>query len=359
MRSNDLQLSRSAIDASPSPVAVPTRPVDLSIVVPAHNEGATLRDLWQETVAALADADLNWEMVVVDDGSTDESASILRDLHAADPRLGALSLRRQCGKTAALALGFRAARGRLIVTLDGDLQDDPRDVPRVVAALADADVVNGWKVDRKDSPSRVLSSRIFNFVARALFGLKLHDMNCGVKGFRREVVSELPLYGELHRFLPLLAHWRGFSVTELETNHRPRRVGKSRYGLMRPFYGAMDLVTVLFLTRFSRRPAHLFGLAGLGLMLPGAGVVLYITDLWFTYGNIQNHHPLLIGGVLLIVVGVQLLTAGIFGELIANIAVPADREYPVRFLLEPKTSADAGSGDADHAAKPGSTLRRY
>ncbi|HUI26153.1 MAG TPA: glycosyltransferase family 2 protein [Candidatus Kryptonia bacterium] len=339
MQSSDWQLSKSATgaEASAPPAAAQTRPVDLSIVVPAHNEAATLRQLWQETADALADSDLNWEMLIVDDGSDDDSPAILRELHAAHSRLGVLSLRRQCGKTAALALGFRAARGRLVVTLDGDLQDDPRDVPRVVAALADADVVNGWKIDRQDSTSRVLSSRVFNLVARAMFGLELHDMNCGLKGFHHEVVVELPLYGELHRFLPLLAHWRGFSVKEIETNHRPRRAGKSRYGLMRPFFGAMDLVTVLFLTRFRRRPAHLFGLAGIGLLLPGVAIALYITDLWMTYGNIQNHHPLLIGGVLLIVVGVQLMTAGIFGELIANVAAPLDREYPVRFQLEPKS----------------------
>ncbi|HVN83882.1 MAG TPA: glycosyltransferase family 2 protein [Candidatus Binatia bacterium] len=322
-------------EVAPAVIAAASdHPVDLSIVVPAHNESATLGQLWIETEAALADGGLNWEMIIVDDGSDDDTAAILRALHAKHPRLGVVSLRRQCGKTAALALGFRAARGRLIVTLDGDLQDDPRDVPRIVAELDHADMVNGWKVERHDPTSRILSSHAFNFAARVLFGLPLHDMNCGLKGFRREVVSELPLYGELHRFLPLLAQWRGFAVREIATNHRPRRAGKSRYGLMRPFYGAMDLATVLFLTRFRRRPAHLFGLAGLALLIPGGLIALYISVLWMTYGDIQKHHPLLIASVLLIVVGVQLMTAGIFGELIANVAAPVDREYPVRFELK-------------------------
>ncbi|MBI4516738.1 MAG: glycosyltransferase family 2 protein [Deltaproteobacteria bacterium] len=307
--------------------------VELSVVVPAHNEAASLRQLWQETAAAVAATGLSWEMIVVDDGSTDETTAVLRELHAADARLGAISLRRQCGKAAALATGFRAARGRLVVTLDGDLQDDPREIAPVVAALAKSDVVNGWKVARQDPLSRVLASRLFNFVSRRLFGLKLHDLNCGLKGFRREVVAELPLYGELHRFLPLLAFWRGFSVSELPINHRPRRAGRSRYGSMRALYAAMDLVTVLFLTRFRRRPAHLFGLAGAGLLAPGTLIVLYVTYLRLLYGNIQRRHPLLIAGVLLIVVGVQLLTAGILGELVAHAVAPGEREYPVRFRL--------------------------
>ena len=324
---------RPEISAGTLAAAAVPEAIDLSLVVPAYNEAATLRQLWRETVAALADSDLRWEMLVVDDGSSDGTAEILRELHAADARFGAISLRRQCGKTAALVTGFRAARGRYIVTLDGDLQDDPSEIPRVVAALADFDVVNGWKVDRQDPIARVASSRLFNFASRRLFDLKLHDINCGLKGFRREVLAELPLYGELHRFLPLLAHWRGFRVTELPVNHRPRRAGRSRYGPMRGFYGAMDLVTVLFLTRFRRRPAHLFGLAGAVLLAPGILIVLYISCLRVLYGNIQQRHPLLIAGVLLIVVGVQLVTAGVLGELVANVAGQSDREYPVRFEL--------------------------
>ncbi len=307
--------------------------IDVSIVVPAHNEAATLRELWQEAQAALAGRDLRWEMLVVDDGSSDDTAAILRQLHAADPRFGAVSLRRPCGKTAALVVGFRAARGRHVITLDGDLQDDPREIPRILEALADWDVVNGWKEHRQDPTVRLLASWLFNVASRRLFGLKLHDINCGLKGFRREVLAELPLYGELHRFLPLLAHWRGFRVTELPVHHRPRRSGRSRYGPMRGFYGAMDLLTVIFLTRFRRRPAHLFGLAGAGLLAPGVLIVLYITCLRLIYGNIQQRHPLLLAGVLLIVVGVQLLTAGILGELVAHAIAPADREYPVRFEL--------------------------
>lgn len=311
--------------------------IDLSIVVPAHNEAATLRQLWQETVAALADSSLRWEMLFVDDGSTDRTASVLRELHAGDRRVGVISLRRQCGKAAALAVGFRAARGHTLVTMDGDRQDDPREIPRLLAALVHVDVVTGWKVDRHDPAARVWSSRAFNLAARIVFGLKLHDMNCGLKAFRREVLGELPLYGELHRFLPLLAVWRGFSVSEVPVNHRARTAGRSRYGPMRPFYGLMDLATVLFLTRFQRRPAHLFGLAGIVLLLPGLLIAAYVSSLWLQYGNIQHRHPLLIGGVLLIVVGVQLLTAGIFGELIANVAAPA--EYPVRFQLPPAGAA--------------------
>lgn len=310
--------------------------LDLSIIVPAHNEAPTLQQLWRETADTLADTALTWEMLIVDDGSNDNTQAVLRELHHTDAHVGAISLRRQCGKAAALAIAFRVARGRAVITMDGDLQDDPREIPRLLEALKRFDVANGWKTERHDSVSRVLSSRLFNFVARLLFGLKLHDVNCGLKAFRREVVTELPLYGELHRFLPLLAMWRGFTVTELPVNHRPRIAGQSRYGPMRPFYGLMDLATVLFLTRFQRRPAHLFGLAGVALLISGLVIAAYISFLWLQHGDIQHRHPLLIGGVLLIVVGVQLLTAGIFGELIANVAAPTEREYPVRFLLTPK-----------------------
>jgi len=312
--------------------------IDLTIIVPAYNEAPTLRQLWRETADTLAASTLTWEMLIIDDGSNDETGTILRELYEADARVGAISLRRQCGKAAALAVGFRAARGRTIITIDGDLQDDPREIPRLLEALKSFDVVTGWKQDRHDPPSRVLSSRLFNLAARLVFGLKLHDVNCGLKAFRREVVSELPLYGELHRFLPLLAVWRGFTVTELPVNHRARVAGRSRYGLMRPFYGLMDLATVLFLTRFQRRPAHLFGLAGVALLIPGLLIAVYVSLLWLEHGNIQHRHPLLIGGVLLIVVGVQLLTAGIFGELIANVATPTEHEYPIRFTLAAKRS---------------------
>ncbi len=332
---NDLQLP-SAAGGGSVPRSL-TNIIDLSIVVPAHNEAATLRPLWQETADALAGSPLNWELLVIDDGSSDGTAAILDELHQAHPRFGAVSLRRQCGKSAALALGFHVARGRLVIMMDGDLQDDPREIPRLVAALSESDVVNGWKVTRRDPLARRLASRVFNFAARGLFGLKLHDLNCGLKGFRREVLDELPLHGELHRFLPLLAMWRGFTVTELAVNHRPRPVGRSRYGPMRPFFGLMDLATVLFLTRFRRRPAHLFGLAGVALLVPGVLIAVYIATLWLQYGNIQRHHPLLIGGVLLIVVGVQLLTAGIFGELLVTLAAPAERDYPVRFQLPPRS----------------------
>jgi glycosyltransferase involved in cell wall biosynthesis len=339
MQSSDLLLSKAAGGGAGEPtriVAGQTAGVDLTLVVPAHNEAGTLRQLWQETLEVLKSTDLSWEMLVVNDGSTDDTAAVLQQLYADEPRVGVISLRRQCGKAAALALGFRAARGRFVITMDGDLQDDPREIPRLLAGLAEYDMVNGWKARRRDPISRVLASRLFNFALRWLFGLKLHDINCGLKAFRREVVAELPLYGELHRFLPLLATWRGFSVAELQVHHRPRQVGRSRYGFMRAFYGLMDLATVLFLTRFRRRPAHLFGLAGAGLVIPGIAIAAYITTIRLMYGHIQQRHPLLIAGVLLIVVGVQLLTAGILGELLAHATTPADREYPVTLQLVPR-----------------------
>src|SRR6185369_11050159 len=193
--------------------------------------------------AALDPLGVAWELIFVDDGSTDGSFDEIAVLQARDPRARGLRLRTNLGKAAALAVGFRAARGERLVTMDGDLQDDPAEIPRMLAGLeAGADLVCGWKVDRQDSLARVVASRLFNGLSRLVSKIELHDVNCGLKAYRREVTAEVPLYGELHRFIPLLAHWRGFSVAEIAVSHRPRAVGRSRYGWSRVLRGIMDLI---------------------------------------------------------------------------------------------------------------------
>jgi hypothetical protein len=214
------------------------------------------------------------------------------------------------------------------VTLDGDLQDDPREIPRLLARIdAGADLVTGWKADRRDPLSRVVASRLFNALSRAVSGLDIHDVNCGLKAYRREVVAEVPLYGELHRFIPLLAKWRGFDVAELVVSHRPRAVGRSRYGWSRALRGIMDLVTVVCLTRYNRRPAHFFSLPGAALMLVGSVICGYIAYLRLAYGHIWKRHPLLIFAVLLVVVGVQLFTTGLLGEMMVDAGRRIDEDY--------------------------------
>jgi len=301
---------------------------ELSIVVPVYNERATLETLVEECAAALAPLGVAWELIFVDDGSTDGSFRAIEAIRGREPRVRGLCLRTNVGKSAALAVGFRAARGARLVTIDGDLQDDPREIPRLLAKLDDgADLVSGWKTARQDPPTRVFASRVFNLLSRLASGITLHDVNCGLKAYRREVAAEVPLYGELHRFIPLLAHWRGFQVAEIAVTHRPRAVGRSRYGWSRMLRGVMDLVTVICLTRYNRRPAHFFSLPGAGLIAVGLTICSYIAYLRLRYGHIMHRHPLLLFGVLLVVVGVQLFTTGLLGEMMVDAARRIDEDY--------------------------------
>jgi dolichol-phosphate mannosyltransferase len=290
----------------------------ISVVVPVHNEERSVALLLDELRSALEPLDREWEAVFVDDGSTDGSFGALTRLHAANENVRVVRLRRNFGKAAALAAGFEQAAGDLIVTIDGDLQDDPAEIPRLLAKLDEGfDLVSGWKARRRDPWSRRVLSRVFNAATSRLSGLRLHDMNCGLKAYRAEVVRGLSLYGELHRFLPVLAHHRGFRIAELPVNHRPREHGRSRYGLERYLRGFFDLLTVSFIGRYRHRPLHLFG--GLGLVLGGLGlaVLVYLTIVKLS-GNAIGHRPLLTLGVLLVVVGLQFFSLGLISELVLS-----------------------------------------
>lgn len=305
---------------------------EISIVSPLHNERQSLEMLLEECRAVLEDPaqdwsalDLedgrttpSWELVFVDDGSNDGSWSLIRDLAERNPEVHGLRLRRNLGKSAALQVGFSHARAPVVISLDADLQDDPREIPRMVRLLgAGYDLVSGWKRKRHDSRARVAASRVFNFAVRRLYGVELHDFNCGFKAYRADVVRDVRIYGELHRFIPVVAAFKGFRVGEIEVAHRSRRFGRSRYGWGRAFRGMMDLLTVLFLTRFHMRPAHFFGLPGALLMSVGIGCVGYVAWLRLAYGQIFSRHPLLIFGVLLSLAGLQLVTSGFLGEMLA------------------------------------------
>ena len=290
----------------------------LSVVVPVYNEERSVELLYDEIAAALDPLDHEWEAVFVDDGSTDGSFAALTRLHSRAANVRVVRLRRNFGKAAALAAGFAHASGDVIATLDADGQDDPAELPRLLAKLDEGyDLVSGWKVRRRDPWRRRLVSRVFNAVTGWISGVRLHDMNCGFKAYRAEVVRGLPLYGELHRFIPVLAHERGYRVTELAVNHRPREHGRSRYGIERYLRGFFDLITVTFMGRYRHRPLHLFG--GLGLALGGIGflVCVYLTVLWLS-GSAIGHRPLLTLGVLLVVVGMQFLSLGLIGEMITT-----------------------------------------
>ena len=290
----------------------------ISIVVPVHDEDRSVELLYDELASALQPLDRPWEAVFVDDGSTDGTFAALTRLHAAHENVRVVRLRRNFGKAAALAAGFASAEGDVVVTIDADLQDDPAEIPRLLAKLDEGfDLVSGWKTHRRDPLSRRIPSKIFNWVTGRVSGLRLHDLNCGLKAYRAEVVKGLRLYGELHRFIPVLAHYRGHRIAELPVNHRPREHGRSRYGVERYLRGFLDLLTVSFIGRYRYRPLHLFGGLGMALGFAGFVVLSYLTFLKIE-GHAIGQRPLLILGVLLVVVGLQFFSLGLISELITS-----------------------------------------
>ena len=291
----------------------------LSLVIPVFNEADSLKLLVEEIDGALAQLGRSYEIVFVDDGSTDGSFRVMEGLAAARPDVCVVRLRRNFGKAAALSHGFAVCRGDYIVTLDGDRQDDPREIPRLIAPLdAGFDLVSGWKQSRQDPVSKTLPSRFFNWTVRRTTGIPLHDFNCGLKAYRREVIETISVYGEQHRYIPVVAAQAGFRVTEEKVSHRRRVAGRSKYGWQRYLRGYLDLLTVLFLGRYQHRPQHLFGGIGTLLILVGVVVELYLSIDKLLFGRPIGQRPLLLFGVLLIIVGVQLLSLGLIGELIAS-----------------------------------------
>ena len=340
--------------------------LDLSIVVPMHNEAENVAPLHDELVAVLGELGQKAELVFVDDGSTDGTFEKLCEVYrrqcegagaeggrvddedeqaeggrvegededeqagggrvededkigGAGAGMKVLRLRRRFGKAAALTAGFELARGEVIVTMDGDLQDAPKEIPRFLAKLAEGfDLVSGWKRERHDPITKTLPSRLFNVVVALVSGIKIHDFNCGFKAYRRELVNELHLYGDLHRYVPVLAHGRGYRCAEIVVEHRARMHGRTKYGMGRLFTGFLDLLTVLLLTSYASRPLHFFGGSGLVSFVAGFGVCGYLAVLWCAGGGPIGNRPLLMLGVLLLVLGIQLVSLGLIGELLVS-----------------------------------------
>jgi glycosyltransferase involved in cell wall biosynthesis len=303
----------------PSQAAAPpaTTEVDLSVVVPVLDEAATVEELASRVAAVLDPLGLSFEVIFVDDGSRDDTPQRVRRAHEHDARVKLVRLRRNFGKAAALCAGFDHSSGRVVVTMDGDLQDLPEEIPRFLAKLdADGlDLVSGWKRTRRDPVSKRWPSRLFNWVTRRVADVELHDFNCGFKAYRREVLEQVAVYGELHRYIPVLASRRGFAVGEIEVQHEARRHGTSKYGWDRFYKGLLDLITVLFITKYTRRPLHLFGAFGLLFLVAGFAINLYLAVLWIG-GEFLSNRPLLLLGVLLMLLGIQVLTTGLIGEMI-------------------------------------------
>jgi len=303
----------------------------ISAIVPLWNEEESLRAMHAALSAALVALGRPHEILFVNDGSTDRSMEILRELFAKDQNVRVLSFRGHYGKSAALMAGFSAVRHPVVITLDADLQDEPSEIPKLLEVLErdGVDMVTGWKKERHDPFVKVITSRLFNWVTSQFTGIRLHDYNSGFKVYRRDALAELDLYGELHRFIPALLGLRHFKVAEVAVRHNPRKFGSTKFGPERFINGFLDLMTVMFLSNYLMTPLHLFGRIGLLFFLCGLGINTYITTLKVLTGTIQQHYPLLFLGVLMVIVGVQFVSTGLLAELVSK----ANRRQNDRFVV--------------------------
>lgn len=328
--------------------------LDLSIVIPVYNEVENLRPLLAEITAALQAEPVQYEVIFIDDGSTDGSFALIEELHAEDPRVAAIRFRRNYGQTAAFAAGFEHARGDVICTMDADRQNDPADIPQLLAKLDEGyDVVNGWRVNRQDAfLLRKVPSYIANrLIIARLTKVHLHDRGCSLRAFRAEVVHELKLYGELHRYIPEMVSFAGFQMAEVPVNHRPRVAGQSKYGISRTVRVVLDLVTILYLQRFFDRPMRLFGTLGLlfgvpggliGLWLTGQKILAGISGGWSAFHAVRlSERPILLLGILLVILGVQFLVMGLIAELLVRTYYETQNKpvYTVREVVEAAQAA--------------------
>jgi len=309
--------------------------IDLSVVIPLYDEAENLSPLFARLREELGKLDLNWEVIFVDDGSDDDSLARMREIKAASDRVKIIQFRRNFGKSAALSAGFKLVRGDKVVIMDADLQDDPNEIPSLLEKIDQGfDLVSGWRIKRHDRLVKRYTSRIFNRATSIMTGVKMHDFNCGLKAFRREVTDAVPLYGELHRYIPVLAYWKGFKVTEKQVRHHPRAFGRSKFGLYRFFAGFTDLITVMFLTKYVKKPLHLFGGIGLFFFVAGLLINAYLVGVDLLLGNVIRVRPLLFLGVLLMLIGFQFISTGLLGEMMAMTHQEDEAEYLIRRIWD-------------------------
>src|SRR3989344_403878 len=300
---------------------------EISLIIPVKDERESLKQLVKEINSACSSLNKTIEIIFVDDGSIDGSFELLENLRKKDKKIKVFRLRRNFGKSAALMVGFNNALGEIQITLDGDLQDNPIEIPRFIQKLEQGyDVVSGWKKKRHDPLNKTVPSKIFNLFTAKLTKINIHDFNCGFKAYRKDVTKKLNLYGELYRFIPVLVGQMGYKVGEIAVRHRKRKYGKSKYGSVRIVRGLLDLITVLFLGGYATRPGHFFGSLGILFFIPGFLIGLYITYLRITTGGIGFHYPLLFLGVLFIIVGIQFISTGLLAEMLLSSKDKSDTE---------------------------------
>lgn len=289
----------------------------VSVVIPLYNEEDSIAELGAKLESVLAKVTKgSYEIIFVDDGSTDNSREEIRKLNYLNPKFHCISLRRNYGKSAALSVGFQAAQGKIVITMDADLQDDPEEIPNLLSKINEGyDLVSGWKKVRRDPLSKLLPSKLFNFVTSIVSGIRLHDFNCGLKAYKNVVVKRLDVYGEMHRYIPVLAHWDGFKITEIPVRHHPRKFGRTKFGSGRFIKGFLDLLTVMITTRYMQRPLHFFGTIGTIVTLLGFLINLYLLIEWILGKTYLSNRPLLLFGITLIIFGAQMISIGLLGEM--------------------------------------------
>jgi glycosyltransferase involved in cell wall biosynthesis len=308
----------------------------ISVIIPLYNEEENILILHEQLSHVLGDIGEEYEIIYVDDGSVDKTSIYLEQIQSSDRHVVVISLRRNFGQTAAFAAGFDFAQGDVVITMDGDLQNDPKDIPKLLEMIKDYDLVSGWRKDRKDPfISRRLPSMIANWLISKVTGVKLHDYGCSLKAYRKEVVKNLRLYGEMHRFIPAVASWYGIRVTEVETSHHPRLRGKSKYGISRTIKVILDLITVKFLQSFSTKPMQFFGPLGVIFATTGTGISFYLSLEKIINGTNIGNRPLLLLGALLIIVGVQFVGLGLLGEMIVRVYHESQKKpiYVIKKIL--------------------------
>lgn len=306
----------------------------ISVVIPTYNEQDSLHELSDRLEHVLkSEAKGNYEVIFIDDGSDDNTYSVIKEINKRNNRFKSIRFRRNYGKSAALSVGFKRAKGAVIITMDADLQDDPDEIPNLMAKIKDGyDLVSGWKKKRNDPINKTLPSKFFNFVTSKASGIKLHDFNCGLKAYRSETAKSLDIYGEMHRYLPVLAHWNGFRITEIPVLHHPRKHGVTKFGASRYVKGFLDLLTLLFTSRYLKRPLHFFGTLGTLLGLLGFGIDAWLTIEWLMGDTFLSNRPAALLGIGLIIVGVQLVSLGLLGEMIVK-NFKRDEEYQIKETL--------------------------
>ncbi len=318
----------------------------LSIVIPAYNEEESLPHLVDKIKAVMKENSYTYEIIFINDGSTDKSSEVLRDIILKNEFIKMIDFRKNFGKSCALDIGFRECKNDIVITMDADLQDDPKEIPRMIEKLDEGyDLVSGWKKKRNDPIHKTLPSKLFNFVTSKVAGIKLHDFNCGFKAYKKDVVKNISVYGEMHRYIPALAFWKGFKVTEISVEHHARKYGKSKFGMERFLRGLLDFLTVFFITRYKARPMHFFGKWGMLSFVIGLLIEVYLTIEWIIYmvtdkGTGLSDRPLLLLGILLMVLGMMLLSTGFISEMIVYFNREDNKskneDYAVKEIVENK-----------------------